>query len=181
METIVSIFNVVVGLGMLVALLSSPYWVIKWLRRVDRRSADRNHVRLEREHQRTAAALPGRPERAFLKSCTNCSAFALTLPYRDALGRTYCSAACMQWLGEGPRGFCRKCQFETGTAASGNLQRINGIGTAFVGSSEACPTCRSVVRRVWFTVLFLPVIPLARYRVLHISPREFYSRRLRNA
>jgi hypothetical protein len=175
MEIVKAIF----GWAILLGLIVSPYYVIKWLRAADRRSAQKNKGRLEREHQRTAASVPGKPERAFLKACTHCGVFAITLPFRDNLGRTYCSEACMQWLGEGPRSFCKKCLFETVTQSSGNLSRINGIGTAFGGSSEPCPMCRSVIKRVWFTALLIPIVPLARYRVIQISPREFLSRRLR--
>ena len=114
-----------------------------------------------------------------LKTCTHCGVFAITLPFRDGLGRTYCSEACMQWLGEGPRTFCKKCLFETVAQSSGNLHTINGIGTAFVGSTDPCPTCRSVLRRVWFTVLLVPIVPLGRYRVMEMSPQQFVSRRLR--
>ena len=174
------IVNALLGWAILLGLLVSPYYVIKWLRAVDARSAAKNTQRLAHEQQRTAAAVPGKPERAFLKSCTHCGVFALTLPFRDSIGRTYCSEACMQWLGEGPRTFCKKCLFETTGQSSGNLSTINGIGTAFVGSSDACPSCRSVVRRVWFTFLLLPVVPLRKYRVMQISPQQFLSRRLRD-
>lgn len=173
------IIKAVFGWAILLGLIVSPYYVIKWLRAADRRSARKNSDRLEREHQRTTAGMPGKAERAFLKACTHCGAFAITLPFRDSLGRTYCSEACMQWLGEGPRTFCKKCLFETVAQSSGNLSRINGIGTAFGGSSDACASCRSVIKRVWFTALFIPVVPLSRYRVIQVSPREFLSRKLR--
>lgn len=174
-------FNVVLGLAILGGLLVSPYFVIKWLRGVDRRAEQKNTARLAAERQRTVAGVPGKPERSFLKSCTNCGVFGLTLPYRDQLGRTYCSAVCMKWLGEGPRQFCKKCTFETLAESSGNLQTFNGIGTRFVGQSDTCAECASVVRRVWVTILFVPVIPLRKYRVLQVSPQRFFSRRLRSA
>jgi hypothetical protein len=173
------IINAIVGWAILIALVVSPYFIIKGLRAADRRSAQKQSQRVAREHERTAAGAPGPAERAFLKACTHCGVFALTLPFRDNLGRTYCSEACMQWLGEGPRSFCKKCQFETIARASGNLSRFNGIGTTFLGSSNACAECRSVVKRVWFTVLFIPVVPMGRYRVIQMSPQEFLSRRLR--
>jgi hypothetical protein len=87
----------------------------------------------------------------------------------------------MRWLGEGPRDFCHKCASETEARSSGNLRRFNGIGTGFLGSSDPCQECASVVRRVWLTVFYLPVIPLEKYRVLQVSPEHFYSRRLRSA
>jgi hypothetical protein len=174
------IVNAVFGWAILLGLLVSPYYVIKWLRAADKRSAAKNTQRLAHERQRTTAAVPGKAERAFLKSCTHCRVFALTLPFRDSIGRTYCSEACMQWLGEGPRTFCKKCLFETTGQSSGNLNTINGIGTAFIGSSDPCPSCRSVIRRVWFTLFLLPLVPLRKYRVMQISPQQFLSRRLRH-
>jgi hypothetical protein len=172
--------NTIIGLAIFVALLASPFYVIKWLRAADQRSAQKHTERLGRERQRTAAAVPGKAERAYFKSCTHCGTFALTLPFRDNLGRTYCSQACMQWLSEGPRTFCKKCTFESTGQSSGNLHTINGIGTAFVGSSDVCPNCKSVVRRVWFTFFLVPLIPLGRYRVMQISPQQFLSRKMRN-
>lgn len=174
-------FNVVFGFGILAALIASPFVIIRWLRGVDSRAAAKDQARLAGELRRTAAGVPGKPERAFLKSCANCGAFGLTLPFRDTIGRTYCSMACMKWLGEGPRSFCQKCLFESTAESSGNLQRINGIGTAFIGSADPCGECASIVRRVWVTVAFLPLIPLRKYRVIQVSPQQFYSRRLKAA
>jgi hypothetical protein len=174
------ILNAVVGFAILLALLASPYLVIKGLRAVDARSAEKNAQRLAHERRRTAAAVPGKAERAFLKSCTHCGMFGITLPFRDNIGRTYCSAVCMEWLGEGPRTFCEKCLLETTVQSSGNLHTVNGIGTGFVGTSELCSGCRSVIRRVWFTFFFLPVVPLRKYRVMQISPQQFLSRRVRD-
>jgi len=176
---VTEVLDAIAGWAILLGLLVSPYFIIKWLRAADRRSEEKNRHRLATEHQRTKAGIPGGHERSFLKACTNCGVFALTLPYRDKLGRTYCSEACMSWLGEGPRTFCKKCTFETTPQGSGDLHTINGIGTRFVGSADKCAECASVVRRVWITVLFLPMVPLRRYRVMQISPQQFLSRRLR--
>ena len=178
-ERMMEIIKAIFGWAILLGLIVSPYYVIKWLRAADRRSAQKHGDRMAHEQRRTTAGVPGKPERAFLKACTHCGLSAITLPFRDNLGRTYCSEACMLWLGEGPRTFCKKCMFETVVQASGNLSRINGIGAAFGGSSDACPNCRSVVKRVWVTIFFIPVFPLSKYRVIQISPREFLSRRLR--
>lgn len=176
--TVREVSDILVAFGILAGLFVSPYYLIKWLRGVDRRAEERKARRLAAEHERTAAGTPGKQERGVLKNCTHCGVFSLTLPYRDKLGRTYCSEACMQWLGEGPRDFCSKCLFETTDDTSGNVHTINGTGTAFVGSSQPCPECSSVVRRAWITLLFIPVIPLRRYRIIQVSRLEFLSRRL---
>jgi tetratricopeptide (TPR) repeat protein len=61
-------------------------------------------------------------------------------------------------------------------------QRINGIGTAYVGKSNVqtrpgeCESCRRGVvltsydTRLWFTFLFIPVIPLGKKRILDYCP-----------
>lgn len=60
--------------------------------------------------------------------------------------------------------------------------RVNGIGTAYHGSSNlqahdsVCEHCRrggklrNYETRLWFTVLFIPVIPLKRYQILNYCP-----------
>ena len=41
---------------------------------------------------------------------------------------------------------------------------MNGTGKKFYGSTERCPHCHSVVRTLWWTLLYLPIIPLGSYR-----------------
>ncbi len=128
----------------------------------------------------TADQVPGliRRERAYLKDCSNCGTFAITLPYRDAVGRSYCSEFCAEWAAQ-PTGFCPKCVADTTDESIDGLTSINGIGFAFRGREGKCPNCRSIIRQTWFTVFFIPVIPLRRYRVIHSSPQSFFNRRLR--
>ncbi|GEM_PF-5187824 len=168
--------------------------LIKGNRAWDRRSAERNQRRYEAELQKTEAGVPGKPERSFLKSCTNCGAFILAQAFRDQLGRTYCSETCMKWMGEGranrvyapteessgtPVLFCERCKDESTEKSIGNLFTMNGIGAGLYGASQRCPDCDSVIRRIWICVIFVPLIPLDRYRVIHPSPNQFFSRRLR--
>ncbi len=61
--------------------------------------------------------------------------------------------------------------------------RVNGIGTTYIGKREAqtqqgvCESCKrpgpltSYETRLWFTVVFIPVIPLARRQILNYCPR----------
>jgi hypothetical protein len=118
-------------------------------------------------------------ERGALKGCSNCRIPSITLPYRDRSGRTYCSQECIVWSVLGPTGFCERCVNESLDQSLSDLSRINGIGKTFGGKSERCVQCLSTVRRIWFTFLFVPVLPLARYRVIHASPTQFWSRKLR--
>ena len=174
------VFPIEFGLIFVLGPTKGICWlVLKGLAKLDERAGRKHQARVELEMQRSREGTQGPRHRAFLKSCTHCGAFALTLPHRDQLGRTYCSEACKTWVERGPTTFCQKCTFETTAQSSGNLGTINGIGTSFVGSADRCEVCRSVVRRVWFTVFLVPVIPLRRYRVIHPTPQQFLSRRIK--
>ena len=59
------------------------------------------------------------------------------------------------------------------------MNRVNGIGRGFGGGLARCPRCRSVVRRIWFTFVFAPLVPFGQHRVLNMSPTGYYARRLR--
>ena len=60
---------------------------------------------------------------------------------------------------------------------------LNGIGTRYVGKSNlsertgGCPKCNQTVElrsydtRLWFVVLFIPIIPLGRRKVIDFCPR----------
>jgi hypothetical protein len=134
---------------------------------------------LERAMRAVPAAGPTAEQRSALKSCANCGTPGIVLQYRDGSGRTYCSDDCLLWGALGPTQFCESCIRQTTDVSPGNLHRVNGIGTSFVGGSDRCPRCRSVVRRVWVTLVFLPVFPLARYRVIHPDVVRYWARRLR--
>ncbi|GMR23335.1 MAG: hypothetical protein BMS9Abin37_1753 [Acidobacteriota bacterium] len=71
------------------------------------------------------------------------------------------------------------CLTETINEDTGNLERINGVGRSLLGSGEPCRQCSSVVRRVWFTLLYVPIMPRSQYRVIPVSRCEFLSRKLR--
>ena len=63
------IVNVVLGLAILLGLLVSPYYVIKWLRAADKRSAEKNARRLDHEQKR-----PLRKRRASPSGRSSCAA-----------------------------------------------------------------------------------------------------------
>jgi hypothetical protein len=169
-------FYAIVGLAIVTAMVVVPAkLLLGGLESLSSWSARRRAARLEKEFARTE---PKR-ERSFLKNCTYCEAFCLTLGYRDRLGRTYCSRVCAQWVDGGPRAFCEKCLTETRDESTGNLQQINGIGTSLMGADGHCQQCSSVVQRVWITFLFLPILPRGQYRIIRVSRHEFLSRRLR--
>jgi hypothetical protein len=117
-------------------------------------------------------------QRSYLTRCANCSRVVFYGARRDGEGRTFCSDICLEWA-NAPYLFCEACSVSTTDVSSGNMTRINGIGPSMIGAADRCAACRSVVRRVWFTVLFVPLIPFERYRVIRTSPTGYYSRRLR--
>jgi hypothetical protein len=52
-----------------------------------------------------------------------------------------------------------------GSKKSPTLQTINGIGATFYGQRDYDKETNSYVTTHWFTILFVPIIPLAAYRV----------------
>jgi hypothetical protein len=116
--------------------------------------------------------------RGYLTSCTNCRRRLVAFSYRDQAGRVFCSEQCVEWF-NGPRRFCAKCVAETTKGSVSGLVRINGCGNTFLGYSSKCATCNSVVRREVITILFVPVFPRKRYRVLYAAPKNFYSRQMK--
>ncbi len=74
-------------------------------------------------------------------------------------------------------GFCQYCVSETTNEPSGNLRTFNGIGLRFYGSKNECPVCYSRVKKKWFCIIFIPVVPLASFRVKHNTRRIFFSRK----
>lgn len=53
------------------------------------------------------------------------------------------------------------------------LARINGCGTCLYGRSDVDPATQSYVATKWFTLLFIPVLPLGRYRVIQTDVRRY--------
>jgi hypothetical protein len=79
-------------------------------------------------------------------------------------------------------GFCDNCVRASTDVPGGGTFTLNGIGTRLYGSGDRCPICQSVVQRLFFCVLFIPLIPIRKYRVKYIAPARFLSRRIaRNA
>ncbi|HEY3350633.1 MAG TPA: hypothetical protein VGM13_12735 [Thermoanaerobaculia bacterium] len=67
--------------------------------------------------------------------------------------------------------FCDACIAATSTESPGSTRRVNGIGTALWEDSSPCPSCGSIEVRMWFTFLFVPLIPLGRYKVIYLASR----------
>ena len=78
--------------------------------------------------------------------------------------------------------FCEHCVAETTDETPGDVSTINGIGRKFYGSAAPCPECASVIRTLWWTVVEVPVVPLASYRYKTseegVSRSRFWCRKL---
>jgi hypothetical protein len=85
-----------------------------------------------------------------------------------------------------PLQFCADCLEETSEEEFAGVGRLNGCGTCLINSpfSPACPNCGSQVARVWFTFLYLPLIPLCKFRVFYgkegVFTSELIARRVTN-
>jgi hypothetical protein len=81
-------------------------------------------------------------------------------------GELFCRRECE--LERYPVKFCKACLAETTNESTGNLSRFNGTGFTLVPvrSEEPCEECDSEVARVWFTVMWIPLVPGTYYRVL---------------
>lgn len=73
--------------------------------------------------------------------------------------------------------FCPRCFSTTASASIPAAVTLNTIlGTRYMGTSEKCESCKSVVRTAWFWFL-LPLFPLGSYRFISIDPSAFIARK----
>lgn len=86
----------------------------------------------------------------------------------------------MEPTGQGPRQgvhpFCGPCTDETIPWVAPDTETVNGIGTHFYGAAHPCPRCGSVVKRLFFCLLFIPVWPMGRYRIITLGSAPTRSR-----
>jgi hypothetical protein len=192
-----------VSFVLLMVLLCAPFVLIAggicwFVISRDRRKVTNRQAEIERTilAAQTGVVAP-RNDRCFMKSCSNCGDFALYLPERDQLGRTYCSYECMAGVASIPIArptravadelgvqtvagqFCARCLATTTEKSCGNLLTINGIGLRLGGAKEHCPQCHSVVKSVYIAILFIPIWRTSKYRFLHLDRNRFFSRKVR--
>ncbi len=156
-------------------LVSRVRWMLK--------SADERSL-LERAANVVAADGLKQEQRSMLTACSNCHSVSLTLPFRDGSGRRYCSEECLLWVALGPTEFCPSCTSQTTSESAAEVfrgAREFGIRPLCGRLSVRCPTCRSVVQRLWYALGPFPIFPLGRYRTIHSTPEVFRSRRLKTA
>lgn len=108
------------------------------------------------------------------EKCDCCGSRIISGAVREENG-VFCSVNCQKF--DLHPSFCESCVESTLAEGSGDMGTVNGWGTRFYGSTDHCETCNSEIRRKYFTVCWIPVIPLGRYRVLHVGPMNFFSRK----
>ena len=108
------------------------------------------------------------------EKCANCGARVIR-GVTDERG-TYCSAACRSYAAY--PGFCDQCRAASTEVSSGGTATVNGIGTKLYGSGDPCPTCSAVTKRLFFCFVYIPLIPMGKYRVKYVTPARFFSRKI---
>lgn len=108
------------------------------------------------------------------EKCRNCGQRVVT-GITDERG-TFCSTVCRNFF-VNPE-FCHACLGSSTVAPNEGTVTANGVGTRLYGGSDLCPTCDSIVQRLFFCILFIPVIPAGRYRVKYATPTRFIWRKL---
>jgi len=108
------------------------------------------------------------------KNCVNCN--GMVIKGIETERGVFCSAECRDNAAH--PGFCAQCTSISTEKSSGGTFVVNGIGTRLYGSGDRCPTCGAVTQTHWITFVYLPVIPLGKYRVKKVTPSRFLSRKL---
>ncbi|MFI9582397.1 tetratricopeptide repeat protein [Streptomyces sp. NPDC052236] len=70
---------------------------------------------------------------------------------------------------QGVHPFCGPCTDETTAWLAPDTVTVNGIGTIFYGAADPCSRCGSVVKRLYFCVLWIPVWPMGRFRIITLG------------
>jgi hypothetical protein len=108
------------------------------------------------------------------EKCTNCTT-RVVVGRRDDNG-VFCSTVCQSFYRY--PGFCKSCHTATTEASAGSTYTLNGIGTTIYGGKDPCSECGSTVQTKWFVVLYIPLIPIGKYRTKWCSPNRYLSRKL---
>jgi len=118
--------------------------------------------------------IPNKGVALMFEKCTNCSTRVVT-GRKDNNG-IFCSTVCQQFFRY--PGFCQNCNSSTTSDSAGSTFTLNGIGTKIYGGKDPCPECASTIQTKWFVVLFIPLIPIAKYRTKWCTPGRYISRKV---
>lgn len=107
--------------------------------------------------------------------CENCGSRTL-FPLRFN-SNVFCSLTCKNFF-QHP-GFCADCISETDEIPADSTFQLNGIGDRFWFPRDICKTCNSSIQTRFLTFLWVPLLPLDKYRILQIKPGFYVGRKLR--
>lgn len=137
-----------------------------------------------------------------LDKCENCGS-RVVFGGKTLDGKQFCFDECLSYF-KNPN-FCSKCESESIDESPPYLHLyISGIGVGFPQSvygksiynfavyintlisksfgsffkRETCSICNSTIRRYWFLLAFIPIIPLSRYRVKFRTPKDMICRKI---
>lgn len=108
------------------------------------------------------------------EKCTNCTT-RVVMGKRDENG-IFCSTICQHFYRY--PGFCKSCSGSTTDDGAGSTYTVNGIGTKIYGGKDPCQECGATIQTKFFVVLFIPLIPLGKYRMKWCSPTQYISRKV---
>lgn len=108
------------------------------------------------------------------ENCVNCN--TKVLKGIETERGVFCSGECRDNVAH--PGFCAACTAMSTDKTSGGTFTLNGIGTKLYGSKDRCSTCGAMTQTHWITLVYLPVIPLGKYRVKKVTPGRYLSRKL---
>jgi hypothetical protein len=111
-----------------------------------------------------------------MSRCANCNTMMMG-GYRAGDDR-YCSLPCYTASPQG--NFCEDCMDATTADSPGSTFMVNTVGTRMCFSRDRCPKCHSIVQRKAIVALYIPLIPLAKYRVIYVRGGRYVGRRLRS-
>lgn len=109
----------------------------------------------------------------FFAKCQNCGERVFGRPSPNA-GGIFCSRICQSNFRH--PGFCTACVAATTPSPAASSIRVNGIGAGLYFRKDWCKTCGSVIQSQWFSVFFIPVIPLGKFRIKYVAPHQYLSR-----
>ena len=123
----------------------------------------------------TAEVYPSNRGSNIMTRCATCNTLMFG-GFRSGTNR-YCSFVCYTASPLG--GFCEDCLGTTAFNSPGNTSTLNTVGTRLYFAGDRCPNCHSIIQRKAFCILWIPIIPLSRYRVIYVSSTRYIGRRLR--
>jgi|SRR5882724_10340210 len=109
--------------------------------------------------------------------CASCNSIILFGKKEGDL--QFCNQQCMEFFAA--PNFCQSCIDASTSESPGGTYTLNGVGTVIYGNSAKCPDCFSVVRKKWFCIIYIPIIPLGTYRIKAVTASRYLGRKIKKA